>query len=71
MAPEEIKSANMKHDRVRTERKETQPVGPYVGVKSSPNVSKSYPRSSHRSFYITVRFFKIAQKIANNFGNFG
>ena len=34
-----------------------------VGVKSSPNVSKSYPRSSHNSFCIRVRYFKISQKL--------
>ena len=28
------------------------PVWPEVGVKISPNVCKSYPRSSHSSFYI-------------------
>ena len=35
-------------------------VWPDGGVKSSPNVSKSCPISSHSSFYIRVRFFKIA-----------
>ena len=45
-------------------------VGPDVGVKSSPNVYKRYPKSSHNSLNIRVRFFKIAQKVTNNFGNF-
>ena len=44
---------------------ETQAVWPNVGVKSSPNVAKSYSRSSHSSFYIRVRFFKLAQKVTN------
>ena len=48
----------------------TCPVWPDVGVKSSPNFSKSYPRSSHNSFYVRVRFFKIAQNDANNLGYF-
>ena len=36
---------------------------PDNGIKSSPNVSKSYPRSSRISFYKRVRFFKIAKKV--------
>ena len=39
-------------------------------LEYSPNVSKSYPRSSHSSFYIRMRFFKITQKVANNLGYF-
>ena len=49
---------------------ESRPVWPDVGVKSSPKVSKSYPRSSRIIFYKRVRFFKIAQKVANNLGYF-
>ena len=40
-----------------------QSVWPDVGVKSSPNVSKSYPRSSNSSFCKGVMFFKITQKL--------
>ena len=40
------------------------PVWPDVGVKSCPNVTKSHSRSSQISFYIRVRFFKIAQRVA-------
>ena len=45
-------------------------VWPDVGVKSSLNVSKSCPKSSLSCFNIRVRFFKIAQLVADNFGYF-
>ena len=45
-------------------------VWPEAGVKSSPNVSKSCLKSSKSSFYIRVRFFKIAPKVANHLGYF-
>ena len=43
-------------------------VRPDVGVKSSPNVSKSCPNSSNGNFYKRMRFFKNAQKVAQSFG---
>ena len=46
------------------------PVWPDVGVKSSPNVSKSCPKSSSSSFYARVRIFKITQKVYNHLGYF-
>ena len=40
--------------------------------KKMPNFSKSCPKSSQCSFYLRVRFFKIAQKVAaNHLGFFG
>ena len=39
-------------------------VWPDVGVKSSPIFSKSCPKCSQCRFYIRVRFFKIAQRVA-------
>ena len=41
-----------------------------VGVKISPNISKSWPKSSQSSFYTIVRFLPITQKVANYLGFF-
>ena len=41
-----------------------------VGVKKSPNFSKSNPKGRCSSTYTRVRFFKIAQKVANHLGYF-
>ena len=43
---------------------------PYVGVKSSPIVSKSCPKSTQSSFSVKMRFFKIAEKETYQLGNF-
>ena len=43
---------------------------PDVGVKSIPNVSKSCQKSSHSNFNMLMRFFKIPQKVENNFATF-
>ena len=36
---------------------------PDVGIKSSPNISKTCPKSSHISFTQKVMYFRLAQKV--------
>ena len=47
---------------------ESSAVWPDVGEKGSPIFSKSCPIRSQCSFYIRVRFFKIATKSCQSFG---
>ena len=44
------------------------PVWPDVGRKSSPIVTKNYPKSSHISFYVKLRFFEITVKVTQSCG---
>ena len=48
---------------IQEERICSEAVWPDVRVKSSPIFSKSCPKCSKCSFFIRVRFFKIAQKV--------
>ena len=48
---------------------------PWISVtrcwnKNSPDASKSCPKSRQNSFYLTVKHFKLAQKISKYFGYF-
>ena len=45
-----------------------QPVWPDVEVKSSPNISKSGPKSSHISFYLKSNVFSKCSKSYPTFG---
>ena len=58
--PERVSYGDGKNNSIRKGRRA---VCPDVGVKSSPNISKSYPRSSHISLYRRVRFFKRPKKL--------